>query len=96
MKFVTVNYHLNQTYSVEDQAILQMVKEAIKEVQGIKLVSSEVHVTKDHLGFSVKMEVEKLESKLYEDACNEITKTIEEYSMNLVEAKPDNIQINFN
>lgn len=96
MKFVTVNYHLNQTYSVEDAAILQMIKSAIKDVKGVKLISSKVQVTNDHLGFSIKMEVEKLETKLYEEACNEITKTIEDYSMNLVESKPENIQINFN
>ena len=29
MKFVTVNYHLNQTYSIEDKAILQMVSAAV-------------------------------------------------------------------
>lgn len=96
MKFVTVNYHLNQTYSVEDAAILQMIKSALKDVKGVKLLSSDVFVTSNHLGFSVKIEVEKLETKAYEEACMEITKSIEDYSMNLVESKPENIQITFN
>lgn len=95
MKFITVNYHLNQTYSIEDQAILQMVTSAVKEVKGVKITHSEVSITKDNLGYEIKMEVEKLKTKTYEEACTEITKNIEDYSMNLMESKPDNIQINF-
>ena len=96
MKFVTVNYHLNQTYSIEDKAILQMVSAAVKDVKGIKIIKSEVLITKDHLSYEIKLEVEKSKTKSYEQASAEITKNIEESSMNLMEFIPENIQINFN
>ena len=96
MKFVKVNYHLNQTYKVEDSALIQMVKGAIKEIKGINLIESEIKIAKNNLGYKVKLVVEKDEKIGYEAACKSIQDSIESYSINLIEAKPENIQITFN
>lgn len=96
MKFVKVNYHLNQTYHVENVAFEELVKNAIKQVKGIKVLSSEVEVDEKNNDFLVKVTVEKSKSTTFAGAASKIQTAIEEYSVNLIQSKPRNIQIIFN
>lgn len=96
MKFVKVNYHLNQTYHVENVAFEELVKNAVKQVKGIKILSSEVEVDEKNNDFLVKVTVEKSKSTTFAGAAEKIQNAIEEYSVNLIQSKPRNIQIVFN
>lgn len=96
MKFVKVNYSLNQTYHVEDVAFEDLVKNAIKPLKGIKLTKSEVKVDDKNNDFLVKVAIEKSKDLSFATVASKIQNAIEEYSMNLIQSKPRNIQIEFN
>lgn len=96
MKFVKVNYHLNQTYHVENVAFEELVSGAIKSVKGVKLVSSEVIVDEKNNDFIVKVAIEKAKSSTFAGAALKIQNAIEEHSLNLIQSKPRNISIVFN
>lgn len=95
MNFVTVNYHLNQTYKVEDKALEQIVKDSVKGVKSVKLQNVHISISKDNTGFKVKMLVEIKKSASIRKAALEIEEKIEYYSLNLTASKPENIQIIF-
>lgn len=95
MKFVKVNYSLNQTYHVENVAFEELVKAVLKPIKGIKLLHTEVSVDRKNNDFLVKVAVEKGAKTTFTAAATKIQTAIEEYSVNLIQTKPRNIQIIF-
>ena len=95
MKIITVNFHLNQTYNVEDSAINDVVESAFKEIKSSKLINYKVSINKTNENFKLKLNVQKNKDATYKQATSEIKEIIEDYLVNLLDSKGENIQIIF-
>lgn len=93
MGIITVNHSLNQAYFVEKKVFENMVKKAITESKLSKSNSFKVEMleAKNHFKVTVNIEIKKGES--YKSAIVELTSKIEDFSINLIDSKPENITI---
>lgn len=95
MKLITVNFHLNQTYNVEDSAINDVVISAFKDIKSARLVGYKVKIDKNHENFKLTINVDKDKEVPFKKATSEIKSILEEYLVNLLDSKGENIQIIF-
>ena len=96
MRFVKVNYHLNKKFFVEDVAYKQMVTKALQNFKDdFRVLSLEIDGLEEHNSFNIVMHIKKKQTTPYAVIIDKIQKELEMKSQLLINAKPTNIEINF-
>lgn len=91
MGLITVNYSLNQTYLVEKQVFEKIVKLACAKSKLSKTNSFNVDISEEKNDFKIEMNISVKSGASLKDAITELEGYIEEYSLNIIESKPENI-----
>lgn len=93
MGMVTVNYSLNQAYFVDQTAFEKIVKKAAANSKLIKVKESNVIVSELKNDFRVELRVEIKKGTTYKNAIESFTKELDNFSLNLMDSKPENVTI---
>ncbi len=95
MEFVTVNYSLNQTYSVHKNVFTQIVEKVAsnfkKELRITEDIQANIVKGGEDIEFTIEIAIDKTgdASKIILD----FSKAIEERVVDIINSKPSNIQI---
>ena len=92
MARIKVNYSLNQTFFVSEEAIQDIISKASSNVKLSSVKNQEIKIDDKGQDFSVVLDVNVKGS--FKDSLTELTKEIEQLSMNIIDTKPTNISIN--
>ena len=92
MQFLSINYSLNKTYNVEKPVFEQATKNAIASCSSAKLKKIKVTITSDKKLY-IKIEIIPARKDKLKILFTTIAKKVEENIENLIERKPENIQI---
>ncbi|NQZ66249.1 MAG: hypothetical protein HRT99_03480 [Mycoplasmatales bacterium] len=92
MKFITINYSLNKTFFVEDDALKKMILKASENSNKSKIIDCEI-IVHDNYSYLVELVIKIKKGLSYKESLLELTSEIEKYSHNLIDSKPTNIQI---
>ncbi|WP_416737946.1 MMB_0454 family protein [Mycoplasmopsis meleagridis] len=97
MNYVTVNYSVNQSYSISKHTFVQLVNNCINDTSFIKL-SSEPKIVlikkKNNVGFIINIEIKK--GKNISTVINNFINELEMRFLSLLDLKPASIKICFN
>ncbi len=97
MNYITVNYSLNQTYSVHKDAFTQTIKKEIKKHKNIKVIegpSVSISGIGQNLNISAKIDIKGSNDEVKE--ITNFTSSIENCVFDLINSKPSNIKIEIN
>ena len=92
MARIKVNYSLNQTFFVSEEAIQDIISKASSNVKLSSVKNKEIKIDDKGQDFSVVLDVDVKGS--FKESLTELTKEIEQLSMNIIDTKPTNISIN--
>ncbi|WP_029512712.1 MMB_0454 family protein [Mycoplasmopsis iners] len=96
MNYVTVNYSVNQSYSITEDAFVQLVHNCISDVPYIKLANEpRIIFTKSHdnVGFVIDVKIKK--DKNFHTVINNFAKELENRFVALLDIKPESLKICF-
>ncbi|WKX02211.1 MMB_0454 family protein [Candidatus Mycoplasma mahonii] len=93
MEFISVDISLNDTYQVEKNVFINLIKKSITKVKNIEFTSLEVEILKNKNDIVIAIEVKKNEKITLKDAILNVNDAVESAVFNLIEAKPQNIEI---
>lgn len=93
MAMVTVNYSLNQAYFVDRSAFEKMIKKAASNSKLIKVKESNVIVSETKNDFRVELRILTKKGTSFKDAIESFTKQLDNYSLNLIDSKPENVTL---
>jgi len=96
MELISVNHSLNETYFVEVKAIEQVVKKSVSILKGYKLNSVEIKLQNDNKEVKVRIDVTFPANTTFSEGTLKVKNSVEEYVSNLIDTKPNNIEIKVN
>lgn len=93
MSLVSVSYSLNQTYFVSEDAFYQAVKKAANISKFTKAISLDICHNDETNDFKVCINAKIKQGASIKTALLELQKNIDDYSLNLIDSKPQNVTI---
>ncbi|UUM19161.1 MMB_0454 family protein [Mycoplasma sp. 1018B] len=96
MNYVTVNYSINQSYSIGEKTFIEIVNKSIENINYIKLISEPriiFNKNKDNVGFVIDIKTKK--DKNINDIINSFIEELEKKIISLLGIKPESIKICF-
>ncbi|MEA4115627.1 hypothetical protein VBM87_02430 [Mycoplasma sp. 744] len=96
MNYVTVNYSINQSYSIGEKTFIEIVNKSIENINYIKLISEPriiFNKNKDNVGFVIDIKTKK--GKNINDIINSFIEELEKKIISLLGIKPESIKICF-
>ncbi|AWX69975.1 hypothetical protein HUN03_00355 [Mycoplasmopsis anatis] len=95
MNFVTVDFNLNQFFSVQESAFKEVIKYSFLKTKTVKLVNEpRISFEFDKMNIHIFLEIKVKSDIEIDNSIKEITKNIEQGITNLIDTKPKNIQFN--
>lgn len=95
MNFVTVDFSLNQFFSVQESAFKGVIKHSFSKIKTVKLVNEpRISFEFDKKNIHIFLEIKVKSDIEIDNQLKEITKNIELGITNLIDTKPKNIQFN--
>lgn len=95
MNFVTVDFNLNQFFSVQESAFKQVVKQSFNSNKQVKMVNEpKISFEYDKKNIHIFIDIKIKHDAEIDLVLKEITKNIELGVVNLIDTKPKNIQFN--
>ncbi|QDY88170.1 MMB_0454 family protein [Mycoplasma anserisalpingitidis] len=95
MNFVTVDFNLNQFFSVQESAFKQVIKQSFNLNKQVKMVSEpKISFEYDKKNIHIFLDIKIKNDAEIDLVLKEITKNIELGVVNLIDTKPKNIQFN--
>ena len=92
MQFLSVNYSLNKTYSVERQVFLDSVKYVVESCINGELISHDVKITTNK-NVLIKVSIKPVRDGSISELFGTLSKSINQKMVQLIEKKAENIQI---
>lgn len=96
MVFYPVDYSLNSTYYVEDNAVMNVIESIGKTTTDLKITGSSVKFLPKTEGYTIQLSVDKKKSVSYKDSILKLTTNIEADLLLLLDSAPENINITVN
>ncbi|RIV16357.1 MMB_0454 family protein [Mycoplasmopsis gallopavonis] len=97
MSWINVNYNSDQTYIVQENAIQDTINNVLKIIKKIKLINKpQIKINENHTNLEVCLDI-KLPKKDQDnpfELLKQLTNQLESAIKNLIDAKPNNIQLN--
>ncbi|WP_036451723.1 MMB_0454 family protein [Mycoplasma buteonis] len=95
MNWISVSYNQNQTYIVQEKAILDAISNVIGRFKSFKLASKpNVKINDDHSNLQLYLEIKlKIKSDSFYTVIKELSNQLEETIKQMIDVKPKNIQI---
>ncbi|QDY86893.1 hypothetical protein FRW55_01805 [Mycoplasma anserisalpingitidis] len=95
MNFVTVDFNLNQFFSVQESAFKQVIKQSFNSNKQVKMVNEpKISFEYDKKNINIFIDIKIKHDAEIDLVLKEITKNIELGVVNLIDTKPKNIQFN--
>ncbi|VEU76815.1 MMB_0454 family protein [Mycoplasmopsis columbina] len=96
MNSVTVNYSVNQSYSVTESAFIQMVEQCINDTNFIKLEHEpRIIFAKNQSNVSFIIDVRVKKNKSLYEVINSFTEEFEKRFISLLDIKPESLKVCF-
>lgn len=96
MNYLTVNYGLNQSYSVNTTALEELINYCIKDIKGLKVDGKiKLTFTKDQQNVAISFNFKIKQNKNIAEIVNNFANDLEKKFILLLGLKPTNLQMNF-